>query len=193
MSRSAAGISWPRAVADAAALPVPLADGVVHLEPLDESHRTALRAACADDDDFWPIYPRDFRGPSFDASFDEMQADPQRLPFALFAGGVLVGMSGYLDVDAASHVLQIGGTYLTKTARGTGVNARYKRLLIDHAIACGFRRIEFRIDTRNARSMAAVEKLGAVKEGVMRRQRVTWTGHVRDTALYSLLAGEWRG
>ena len=180
-------------MADAACLLTPLADGVVHLEPLDEPHREALRAACADDDDFWTIYPRDFRGPAFDASFDEMQANPQRLPFALFAGGVLVGMSGYLNVDAASHVVEIGGTYLTKTARGTGVNRRYKQLLIDHALACGFQRIEFRIDTRNARSMAAVEKLGATKEGVMRRQRVTWTGYVRDTALYALLAEEWRG
>ena len=64
--------------------------------------------------------------------------------------------------------------------------------MIEHAIGCGFDRIEFRIDTRNRRSMRAVEKLGATLEGVMRRQRTTWTGYRRDTAVYALLAEDWR-
>ena len=60
------------------------------------------------------------------------------------------------------------------------------------AFACGFRRVEFRVDARNARSQAAMAKLGAVREGVLRADRITWTGHVRDTVLFSLLAAEWR-
>ena len=56
------------------------------------------------------------------------------------------------------------------------------------AIDAGYRRIEFRVDARNARSQAAMTKLGAVREGVMRADRVTWTGHVRDTVLFSILA-----
>jgi RimJ/RimL family protein N-acetyltransferase len=66
-----------------------------------------------------------------------------------------------------------------------------KRLMLGHAFAAGIRRVEFRIDERNQRSQAAVAKLGAIKEGVLRAERITWTGHVRDTGLWSLLAGEW--
>ena len=78
-------------------------------------------------------------------------------------------------------------------ARGTGLNGRIKPLLIGRALDCGFTRIEFCIDQRNVRSQKAVEKLGAVREGVLRKQRITWTGHVRDTVIYSILADEWRG
>jgi RimJ/RimL family protein N-acetyltransferase len=76
--------------------------------------------------------------------------------------------------------------------RGTGINARVKRLMIDRAIACGFHRIEFKVDTRNGRSMAAIAKLGAVNEGILRKNLVTWTGYRRDTAVYSILAEEWQ-
>jgi len=63
--------------------------------------------------------------------------------------------------------------------------------MIGHAFACGFRRIEFRIDDRNARSKAATARLGAHFEGLLRAERITWTGHVRDTALFSILKKEW--
>ena len=104
---------------------------------------------------------------------------------------MLIGTSAFLNVDAPRRSLEIGGTYLAPAARGTGINARIKRLMIDHAIACGFDRVEFRIDVRNGRSLAAVEKLGAVREAVLVAERVTWTGHVRDTALYALSAADW--
>jgi len=64
--------------------------------------------------------------------------------------------------------------------------------MIGRAIDCGFRRIEFKVDLRNARSQAAMTKLGAVREGVIRADRVTWTGHVRDTVLFSILAKEYK-
>ena len=178
--------------ADGAALLATLADPPIHIEPLGEAHRAGLRAACAADRDIWEIYPVCMIGDHFDPAFDAILASPVRLPFASFAGGVLAGTTAYLNVDAANRVVEIGGTYLAPQARGTAVNAHIKRLMIDHAIACGFDRIEFRVDTRNGRSMRAVEKLGATLEGVMRRQRITWTGYRRDTALYSLLADEWR-
>lgn len=181
------------AAADASALLVRLADDVVHVEPLEEAHREPLRAACAQDRAIWAIYMASFLGDDFDASFDSYFGNPARLMFALFAGGVLTGMSGYLNVEPAHRQLEIGSTYIAPPARGTGLNRRFKALLIGHAIACGFDRIEFRIDARNGRSLRAVEKLGAVREGLMRRHRITWTGHRRDTALYALLAEDWRG
>lgn len=179
-------------MADRTALPARLADDVAHVEPLVEDHREGLRAACSGDEDFWYLYPTSFGAGHFDASFDAMANDAGRVPFALFAGGVLIGMSGYLNIDAASGGLEIGGTYLARAARSTGLNARFKRLLIDHAIARGFERVEFRVDARNARSLAAVAKLGAVREGVLRRHKRLWTGHVRDTVVFSILAEEWR-
>ena len=106
-------------------------------------------------------------------------------------GDILVGMSAFINQKPAFQTLEIGNTYLVPAMRGTGFNRRLKRLMIDHAFACGYRRIEFRIDDRNARSKAAVAKLGAHFEGIIRAERITWNGHVRDTALFSILAGEW--
>jgi RimJ/RimL family protein N-acetyltransferase len=88
-------------------------------------------------------------------------------------------------------VLEIGNTYYVPAVRGTGLNRRVKDLMLKRAFACGFRRVEFRVDSRNGRSQAAMAKLGAVREGVVRAERITWTGHVRDTVLFSILAGEW--
>ena len=67
------------------------------------------------------------------------------------------------------------------------------RLEPSHAFASGFTRIEFRVDGRNLRSRAAVLKLGATHEGILRKNRITWTGHVRDTYVFSLLRHEWSG
>jgi RimJ/RimL family protein N-acetyltransferase len=177
--------------ADATALLATLGDPLVHLEPLGEEHREGLRAACAADREIWEIYPVCMIGEHFGPAFDAILANPARLAFASFAGGVLIGTTAFLQPDAPNRIVEIGGTYLAPDARGTAINRRIKTLMIDHAIAYGFDRIEFRVDTRNARSMRAVEKLGAKLEGVMRRQRITWTGYRRDTALYSLLANEW--
>jgi RimJ/RimL family protein N-acetyltransferase len=111
--------------------------------------------------------------------------------FAVLDGDGITGMTGYIYIDAPSHALEIGSTYIAPRVRGSGFNRRMKTLMIDHAIAVGFTGIELRVDTRNERSMAAILKLGAVKEGVLRQNRVTWTGYVRDTAVFSLLAHEW--
>ena len=176
---------------DRTRLLAPIADGDLVLEQLAETHRAGLRAACAADDEIWQIYPIDLGG-QFDAGFDAIIANADRRPFALGHGERIIGMSGYLNIADSRQTIEIGGTYIEPAARGTGVNARIKALLINRAFGCGFRRIEFRIDERNGRSQAAVRKLGAIKEGVLRAERVTWTGHVRDTALFSLLAHEWR-
>ena len=83
-------------------------------------------------------------------------------------------------------VLEIGSTYYVPAMRGTGFNRIVKDLMLGRAFACGFRRVEFRVDARNGRSQAAIAKIGAVREGVLRADRITWTGHVRDTVLFSI-------
>jgi RimJ/RimL family protein N-acetyltransferase len=64
-------------------------------------------------------------------------------------------------------------------------------MMLKRAFGCGFRRVEFRVDSRNGRSQAAMSKLGATREGVLRADRITWNGHVRDTVLFSILKEEW--
>lgn len=161
------------------------------LLPLGPAHRDALAAACAADPAIWDIYASNFGPEGFDANFTALLGNAGRLPFAIVADEAVVGMTAYLRVDPGAQTLEIGNSYLAPERRGTGINGRMKRLMIDHAFACGFRRIEFRIDARNQRSQAAVRKLGAVQEGVLRAERVTWTGHVRDTVLFGLLESDW--
>jgi RimJ/RimL family protein N-acetyltransferase len=175
------------------ALSEPMAAGEVRLEPLAEAHRAALKAACAEDEEIWAIYAVSYDPDHFDASFDALLARPNGRAFAIFSGGYLAGMSCYLGIEPERAVLEIGNTYYVPALRGTGFNRIVKDLMIGRAIACGFRRIEFRVDSRNRRSQAAMAKLGAVREGVIRAERITWTGHVRDTILFSILASEWEG
>ncbi|MGN6290122.1 MAG: GNAT family N-acetyltransferase [Sphingopyxis terrae] len=170
---------------------VELADGDLRLVKLAEPHREALRAACAADADIWPIYSSSFDPDHFDASFDTLIGHESRMPYAIIDGDRLVGMTAYLRPDVSAQTVEIGNSYVEPAARGTGFNGRVKKLMIDHAFAVGIRRIEFRIDERNARSQAAVGKLGAVKEGVLRAERITWTGYLRHTGLFSLLADDW--
>jgi RimJ/RimL family protein N-acetyltransferase len=170
----------------------PMQDGDLQLEPLAEEHRAALEAACAEDLDIWQIYAWSWDPEHFDATFDRVMALPSWRRFAIFWGDRLVGISCYIGIDADRGVLEIGNTYYVPEMRGTGLNRRVKDLMIGRAIDCGIRRIEFRVDRRNLRSQAAMAKLGAVREGVIRADRITWTGHVRDTVLFSILADEWK-
>jgi RimJ/RimL family protein N-acetyltransferase len=167
-------------------------DGVRAL-PFAEGHREALRAACAEDRDIWAIYSTPFDPEHFDASIDKLSRHPSNRTFVLFDGDELAGMSSFIGIDPNRQVLEIGGTYYRPHLRGTGLNERVKAMMLERAFACGIRRVEFRVDSRNARSQAAMAKLGGVREGVLRADRVTWNGHVRDTVLYSILANEWPG
>ena len=160
-------------------------------EPFAEEHRDSLRSACAEDRDIWAIYANDFGPDGFDASIDAYVSNPRNRTFVLFVGDELAGMSSFIGVDEARQALEIGGTYYRPQLRGTGFNRRVKDMMLRRAFACGIRRVEFRVDARNARSQAAMAKLGAVREGVLRADRITWTGHVRDTVLFSILRDEW--
>ena len=174
-----------------AALSTPPADDDLRLDSLDEHHRADLRAACAQDGDIWPLYSTSYDPDHFDAAFSALIADRARIPFAILLGDRLIGMTAYLGLDPGRQTVEIGNTYIVPAVRGTGLNRRLKRLMLGHAFAGGVRRVEFRVDVRNTRSQGAVAKIGGVLEGVLRADRITWTGHVRDTALFSILRGEW--
>ena len=172
-------------------LGLPITGDGCRAELFEEHHRDALRAACAEDGDIWQVYSINFGPPDFDATIDAFAGAPRNHTFVLFDGDDLAGMSSFIAIDENRQTLEIGGTYYRPHLRGTGFNQRVKDMMIGRAFDCGIRRIEFRVDSRNARSQAAMAKLGAVREGVIRADRVTWTGHVRDTVLFSILKEEW--
>lgn len=181
---------------DPAALMEPMADdawdgGTIRLEPIGEQHLSGLANCFEPDDPVWEIYPTPLYGEHFEKNARAMLGNPARHIFAVLVDGAVAGMTSYLNLALDRQTLEIGGTFMAPRVRGGGLNGRVKRLLLDRAFASGVRRVEFRIDERNARSQAAVAKLGAVKEGTLRAERVTWTGHVRDTAMWSILAQEW--
>ena len=162
-------------------------------EPWREEYRAGLKAACAEDREIWAIYSTPFDPEHFDASIDKLAASPVNRVFVLFDGDELAGMSSFLGFDEARQVVEIGGTYYRPHLRGTGFNRRVKDMMLRRAFESGIRRVEFRVDSRNMRSQAAMAKLGALREGVLRADRITWNGHVRDTVLFSILKDEWHG
>ena len=161
-------------------------------EPFAEHDRDALRAACAEDSDIWAIYANDFGPDGFDASIDAYVQNPRNCIFLLYDGDELAGMSSFIGLDDGRQAIEIVGTYYRPHLRGTGLNRRIKNMMLARAFERGIRRVEFRVDARNARSQAAMAKLGATREGVLRADRITWTSHVRDTVLFSILKEEWR-
>ena len=170
-----------------------LRDETVVLEPIGEQHTDAIRAACNSDPDIWSIYPINLYAGSFDASFAFLRSRPNWFGFAVISvpRSEVVGMTHFID-PTIFGVVEIGATFITPMARGTGLNGAMKTLMIDHAFANGFEKVEFRIDTRNTRSMAAAAKLGAFHEGTIRQNLVTWNGFRRDTAIFGLLRNEWQ-
>ncbi len=173
-------------------LGAPMSGDGCRAELFEERHREGLRAACAEDKDIWQLYANNFGPEGFDESIDYYRSSKRNRTFVLFDGNELAGMSSYLGIDPYRGVLEIGGTYYRPKLRGTGFNRRVKDMMLQRAFDCGMRRVEFRVDKRNERSQAAMKKLGAVREGVMRADRITWTGHVRDTVLFAILKDEWQ-
>jgi RimJ/RimL family protein N-acetyltransferase len=160
-------------------------------EAFSERYREVLKNACAEDREIWAIYSLDFGPEGFGASMDRLADRTDARVFVLFEGDELAGMSTFLGIDEGRQTLEIGATYYRPKFRGTGLNRRAKDMMLRRAFDCGIRRVEFRVDARNGRSQAAMKKLGAVREGLLRADRITWTGHVRDTVLFAILKDEW--
>jgi N-acetyltransferase len=165
------------------------------LEPFEDSHKEGLRAACAADPQLWEeLYIYSMVGEAFDAQWDRLrkeQARGETIPFAVVVDGTVRGVTTYLRIDRHHRTLEIGGTYYEPSVRGGAVNPACKRLLMAYAFEAGANRVQYCVDAKNARSRAAVLKLGAVQEGILRRDKITWTGRLRDTVYFSVLPEEW--
>jgi RimJ/RimL family protein N-acetyltransferase len=178
--------------------PVVLQGRHVRLEPLHEAHAAGLLAA-AEDDPSWAYMPSP-RPRSIDdalAMIREAAAETEsghEVAFAIVPAGseAAAGSTRYLDVQRRHRALEIGWTWIGPAWQRTPVNTECKLLLLSHAFAeLGAHRVTLKTDARNLRSQRAIERLGAIREGVLRRHRVCWDGHVRDTVYYGITDDEW--
>jgi len=167
----------------------------VRLEPLAEAHRKDLQAACWADPDLWAqLYSFSMLPQHFDAMWEVLVQGQLSAPsqtYAVVQGGRCVGMTSYIAIDARNRTVEVGGTYYAPEVRGGVANPAAKRLMLAHAFDGGMNRVQLCVDALNARSRAAVLKMGAVQEGILRAQKITWTGRLRDTVVFSVVADEW--
>lgn len=121
-------------------------------------------------------------------------ADPLRMPFAVVrhAGGSLLGSTSLYDLVPSQRRVSIGSTFYGRASWGSRVNPVCKLMLLSHCFdELELNRVEFRCDVRNMRSVNAIERLGAKREGTMRQHRVSADGNVSDSAVFSVVAAEW--
>lgn len=109
----------------------------------------------------------------------------------LGAAGTIVGTTSLGDIDVVNERAQLGWTMYASRWWGTAVNPECKLLLLGHAFECGFGRVKIQTDAANERSQAAITRLGATREGVLRRHTRRADGTFRDTVVFSILADEW--
>lgn len=178
--------------------PVTLCGTIVRLDPLDVDHATGL-LELGRDEDLWTHLTRE---PFVDrADVDHWIAEAlveqsrgRQLPFAVIhrsTGGV-IGSTRYLNISPNDRGLEIGWTFYAAAHRRTAVNTECKLLLLRHAfeeLNCA--RVQLKTDALNERSRRAIERIGGVFEGVLRRLQRTRGGRIRDTAVYSIIDEEW--
>lgn len=172
-----------------------LQNAIVRLEPLLEAHREPLRPL-AGEAEIWALTSLRGDGEYFDTWFDLMLAGQARgdqishLVRDARTGDAL-GHSAWLTITPAHKRLEIGWTWYSAAARGGRVNPACKHLLLGHAFDAGAVRVELKTHHRNLRSQNAMLKMGATREGMLRRHLLCWTGEWRDTVYFSVLAEEW--
>jgi N-acetyltransferase len=178
--------------------PVTLTGQYVRLEPLSEAHISGLAAICGEAS-IWQYMPY-----GFIQTEDDMRrwvglmlahaADGTDLPFAAIdlASGCVAGATRYMEIRPAHYGLEIGGTWYGAQYRRTPINTECKYLLLGHAFEqLNCIRVQLKTDSRNERSQRAIERLGAVREGVLRKHLILPDAHVRDSVYYSILDTEW--
>ncbi|MGO4583534.1 GNAT family N-acetyltransferase [Arthrobacter sp. 2RAF6] len=177
--------------------PVTLDGRFVTLEPLSPEHHDGLVDA-AKDGELWKLWYTSVPTPeAMAAEIDRrlgLQEQGSMLPFAtrLKANGKLIGMTTYMNIDAATPRVEIGSTWNAASAQGSGSNPDSKLLLLRHAFeTLGCPAVEFRTHWLNHQSREAIARLGAKQDGVLRNHSRTLDGVLRDTVVFSILEHEW--
>lgn len=181
-------MTWPA--------PVRLAGAHGALVPLEAGHAGALAEAVRDGE-LWRLWYTSVPAPEAMAAEIErrlgLQARGAMLPFAVLdAAGTPVGMTTYMNIDAANRRLEIGSTWYARRVQRTPLNTACKLLLLRHAFeALDCIAVEFRTHRFNSASRRAIERLGAQLDGILRAHQRLPDGSLRDTAVYSIVAADW--
>ncbi|HEX8738744.1 MAG TPA: GNAT family N-acetyltransferase, partial [Casimicrobiaceae bacterium] len=169
--------------------PVTLRGRYALLEPLDPAHGPDIRRAAADGE-LWKLWytsvPAPERTHEWLAAALDMRERHGAMPFAVrdCASGDIIGSTRYFNVDAANHRLEIGHTWYAKRAQRTAINTECKLMLLTHAFeALGCIAVEFRTHWFNFASRAAIARLGAKQDGVLRNHQLLADGSRRDTVV----------
>jgi N-acetyltransferase len=173
---------------------VVLEGDVVRLEPLEERHRDDLVAAATEDRDIWAFMGSNLADPATWPAYLEAALSPEFVAWATVerASGRAVGSTRFGDIAPEHDRVEIGWTWIAPSWHRTAVNSEAKLLQLSYAFeTLGAGRVALKTDGRNERSQRAIERLGAIREGVLRRHTRLPDGHVRDTVYYSILANEW--
>lgn len=176
--------------------PVTLSGRFARLEPLSPAQHEALVDAVRDGE-LWKLWYTAIPSPEGMAAEIErrlaLHAAGSMLPFTVFdAGGRVVGMTTYMNVDNVHRRVEIGSTWYARRAQRTPLNTECKRMLLAHAfdtLACIA--VEFRTHRFNTQSRRAIERLGAQLDGMLRNHQRASNGTLRDSAVYSITADEW--
>jgi RimJ/RimL family protein N-acetyltransferase len=178
--------------------PIILEGKVIHLEPLSKAHIPAL-AAAGKDESIWKymVYGNLSTLDSMGKWVDDLlrsQASGTDLPFTVVhkKSGIIIGATRFLEMRPLHRSLEIGGTWYTPEYQGTSVNPECKYLMLKYAfeqMKCI--RVQFKADLRNDHSIHAIERVGAIREGVLRNHMVLADGTIRDSVIFSILDREW--
>jgi len=177
--------------------PVTLKGVHATLEPLASEHETAL-AKAVDDGEMWRLWYTSVAAPGkmgvYIATALDMRERLGAMPFVVrdTSSGDLVGCTRYFNVDAANRRLEIGHTWYALRAQRTAINTECKLLLLTHAfekLRCIA--VEFRTHWFNHASRAAIARLGAKQDAVLRNHQISPDGSYRDTVVFSIIECEW--
>lgn len=177
--------------------PVVLSGDHVVLEPMGREHVAALAEACRDGE-LWTLWYTSVPRPEAVGAYVDvalaLREEGKAMPFVVreHASGAIVGSTRYMNIEAAHRRLEIGTTWYARRVQRTGVNTECKLLLLRHAFeVLGCIAVEFRTSWFNHASQRAIERLGAKRDGVLRNHMILPDGTLRDTVVYSIVAGEW--
>jgi RimJ/RimL family protein N-acetyltransferase len=179
--------------------PLHLQGTSVSLEPLEQAHIADIRNAAADGE-LWKLFFTSVPAPEQTQQWLDtalaMQSQQKAIPFVVRekSGGKIVGSTRFCNIDHQHQRLEIGYTWYSQSVQRSAINTECKLLLLTHAFeVLNCIAVEFRTDWFNRRSQAAIERLGAKRDGVLRNHMILPDGRIRDTVVYSILQNEWPG
>ncbi len=178
--------------------PIPVLEGAfVRLEPLSSSRIMELSESCEDGKLYelwytWVPSPEKM-STEIDRRLALYEADSM-MPFAIIdkASGKAIGMTTFMNIKLENLKVEIGSTWLAKSQQGTAINPEAKLLMLSYAFeTLNCNAVELRTHEQNLQSRAAIEKLGAKLDGILRNDMVMANGTIRNTAVYSITKEEW--